>query len=216
MNTLITIQILDHHDSKDKRMETSLILHKGSLDQYSDNSIMKFRSSFSNLNGRMQLMVRKFEIDCSSYSNDDALFTNVELVFSFNTRNIQVTEQQYDLITHFLKKTQDIDCTIGDTQITCDNINNVDSFQNTKLRYSVADHSEDETIEIRLEHVIDQCYNSVYELPKRTLSSKSINKRTKEYKREGDRLKNIKNMIHSVQKSKRKTSNIKCVLNMNV
>ena len=88
MNTLITIQVLDHHDSKDKKMETSLILHKGNLEQYSDSTVMKFKSSFSNVNGRMQLMVSKFEIDCSSYSNDDTLFTNIELVFSFNTRNI--------------------------------------------------------------------------------------------------------------------------------
>lgn len=115
------------------------------------------------------------------------------------------------MFTHFLKRTQNIDCTIGDTQITCDNVNNVESFKNSRLRYYVADHSEDESIEIRLEHIIDKCYNSKYEMPKRTLSSKN----TEKYKKEEDGFKNRSNMINSMRKSK-KTSDITCLLNMNI
>jgi len=53
MNILIIVQILDRHDSKDRKMETSLILHQGSLSQYEDSSIVKYKSSYSNINGKM-------------------------------------------------------------------------------------------------------------------------------------------------------------------
>lgn len=69
-------------------METSLILHNGSLDQYEDDSLIKFKSSFSNVNGRMQLMLSKFGMDGSTHPNEDTLNTNVELVISFNTKNV--------------------------------------------------------------------------------------------------------------------------------
>lgn len=114
-------------------------------------------------------MMSKFGIECNGHPNEDTLITNIEMVFSFNTKNVQVTEQQFLLMQAYLKSSQSIDCVMGDTDVTCNNIDDVHAFKNNRIIYWVAEHDNNEPVEIRLEHVVDKCYNPEYEMSGRGL-----------------------------------------------
>lgn len=91
-------------------------------------------------------MLSKFGVDCDQYPNEDFLKTNIELTFSFNTKNVQVSEDQFLLVAHYLKKMYDIDCKMGNTYISCENIDDVKQFKDNRLVYWIAEHDETDPI----------------------------------------------------------------------